>query len=138
MGNVFSIDPELGILRVARELDMTTAREYSLFIKVTDHGVPQLSSTVLAHIMLAMADNAPPRFVEKEIAAEIFENQPIGSYVAHLNVRSSSSVEFTIVDGNTDSTFMISPSTGVVTTQKVCPVFFPARFEFYSVRFFFM
>ncbi|XP_065170403.1 fat-like cadherin-related tumor suppressor homolog isoform X3 [Atheta coriaria] len=119
VGNVFSIDPDMGIIRVARELDLATATEYTLYIKATDHGQPPLSATVPAHIMLTMADNAPPRFVEKEVAAEIYENKPLGSYVAHLNVRSTSSLQYDILEGNTDDAFLISPSTGVIITQKL-------------------
>uniref|UniRef100_A0A1Y1MVJ3 Fat-like cadherin-related tumor suppressor homolog n=1 Tax=Photinus pyralis TaxID=7054 RepID=A0A1Y1MVJ3_PHOPY len=117
VGNVFAIDPDLGIIQVARELDLTIAKEYTLFIKATDHGNPPLSSTIRAHIMLAMADNAPPRCLNKEITAEIFEDQPVGSYIAHLDVRSTSSIQFEIVDGN-DGSFMIGPSTGVIITYK--------------------
>lgn len=58
------------------------------------------------------------RFVNKEIAAEIYEDQSIGSYVAHLDVRSTSSLQFEILEGNSDDSFIISPSTGVITTQK--------------------
>lgn len=119
VGNVFSIDPDLGIIQVARELDLSTATEYTLYIKATDHGQPSLSSTVPAHIMLTMADNAPPRFVDKEIAAEIYEDQPLGTYIAHLNVRSTSSLQFEIIDGNTDNAFIVSPSTGVIITQGI-------------------
>ncbi|XP_017769468.1 PREDICTED: fat-like cadherin-related tumor suppressor homolog isoform X4 [Nicrophorus vespilloides] len=119
VGNVFSIDPNLGVIQVARELDLATANEYTLYIKATDHGHPSHSSSVPAHIMLTMADNAPPRFVEKEIAAEIYEDRPLGSYVAHLNVRSTSSLQYEIVDGNTGDTFAISPSTGVIITQRL-------------------
>lgn len=118
VGNVFSIDPDLGIIRVARELDLSAATEYTLYIKATDHGHPPLSSTVPAHLMLTMADNAPPRFVDKEVAAEIFEDQPLGSYVAHLNVRSTSSLQFEILEGDVDDSFMIGPSTGVIITKK--------------------
>lgn len=118
VGNVFSIDPDLGIISIARELDLATVTEYTLQIRATDHGQPALSSTVPAHIMLTMADNAPPRFSAKEIAAEIYEDQPLGSYVAHLDVRSTSSLQFEILSGNTDGAFLISPSTGVITTFK--------------------
>lgn len=118
VGNVFAIDPDLGIVSVARELDLSIATEYTLWIKATDHGQPALFSSVPAHIMLTMADNAPPRFIRKEIAAEIFEDQSLGSYVAHLTARSTSSLQFEIVGGNVDGAFLVSPSTGVITTQK--------------------
>ncbi|VEN38816.1 unnamed protein product, partial [Callosobruchus maculatus] len=118
VGNAFSIDPELGIITIARDLDLTTVTEYTLQIRATDHGQPPLFSMVPAHIMLTMADNAPPRFASKEIAAEIFEDQPLGGYVAHLDVKSTSSLQFEILSGNIDNAFMISPSTGVITTMK--------------------
>ncbi|XP_060526655.1 fat-like cadherin-related tumor suppressor homolog isoform X2 [Cylas formicarius] len=118
VGNVFSIDPDMGTIKTARELDLMTASEYTLHIKAMDHGQPSLSSTVPAHISLTMADNAPPRFVNKEIAAEIYEDQPLGSYVAHMDVRSTSSLQFEILAGNEDGVFIVSPSTGVITTQK--------------------
>ncbi|KAL1490534.1 hypothetical protein ABEB36_013210 [Hypothenemus hampei] len=118
VGNVFSIDPDLGTISIARELDLTSASEYTLHIRASDHGQPPLWSTVPAHISLSMADNAPPRFINKEIAAEIYEDQPLGSYVAHLDVRSTSSLQFEILTGNSDDSFIISPSTGVITTQK--------------------
>lgn len=118
VGNVFSIEPDLGIISIARELDLSSATEYTLHIRATDHGQPSLSSTVPAHIGISMADNAPPRFITKEIAAEIYEDQLLGSYVAHLDVRSTSSLQFQIIAGNNDSAFLISPSTGVITTQK--------------------
>ncbi|XP_045469521.1 fat-like cadherin-related tumor suppressor homolog isoform X5 [Harmonia axyridis] len=117
IGNMFNIHPDLGIITVARELDMTSVNEYMLRIKATDHGQPSLSSTVPAHILLTMADNAPPRFSRKDIAAEIYEDQPLGSYVAHLTARSTSSLQYEILEGNTGNAFLISPSTGVITTQ---------------------
>nr|CAH7734324.1 unnamed protein product [Callosobruchus chinensis] len=46
VGNAFSIDPELGIITIARDLDLTTVTEYTLQIRATDHGQPPLSSTV--------------------------------------------------------------------------------------------
>ncbi|KAL3276606.1 hypothetical protein HHI36_011978 [Cryptolaemus montrouzieri] len=128
IGNMFSIHPELGAITVARELDMTSSNEYMLRIKATDHGQPALSSTVPAHILLTMADNAPPRFSRKEIAAEIYEDQPLGTYVAHLSARSTSSLQFEIQDGNTGDAFIISPSTGVITTQ--------ISLDYESVRFY--
>ncbi|XP_050293822.1 fat-like cadherin-related tumor suppressor homolog isoform X3 [Anthonomus grandis grandis] len=118
VGNVFNIDPDLGTISIARELDLTTASEYTLHIRASDHGQPPLLSMVPAHISLTMADNAPPKFVNKEIAAEIYEDQPLGSYVAHLDVRSTSSLQFEILEGNQEGSFIISPSTGVITTQK--------------------
>ncbi|KAL7288057.1 hypothetical protein TKK_0017850 [Trichogramma kaykai] len=42
VGNVFSIDPELGIIRVARELNLDASSEYILLVKATDYSPPML------------------------------------------------------------------------------------------------
>lgn len=52
------------------------------------------------------------------MAAEIFENQPVGSYVKHIEVRATSSLLFDLIGGNDDDMFMINPSTGVITTKR--------------------
>ncbi|XP_023314181.1 fat-like cadherin-related tumor suppressor homolog isoform X1 [Trichogramma pretiosum] len=122
VGNVFSIDAELGIIRVARELDLASSSEYILLVKATDHGSPPLASSIPVHVMVTMADNAAPRFVKQpgnngELAAEIYENEPPGSFVKHLEARATSSLQYYIVEGNIDEAFFVNPSTGVITTQ---------------------
>ena len=119
IGNVFSIDPEMGIVSVNKELDINTLPEYMIQVKATDHGKPSLSSQVPVHIMIVMADNAPPRFLKSEPAVEIYENRPIGTFVMHLETRSTSSVVYDIIDGNVGDMFFINPSTGVITTKDL-------------------
>lgn len=64
IGNAFSIDETLGTLQVAKELDIHSMHyEYLLILKATDNGKPPLSSTLTLHIMVVMADNAPPRYL---------------------------------------------------------------------------
>lgn len=63
IGNAFSIDETLGTIQVAKELDINSMHyEYLLNVKATDKGKPPLSSTLTVHIMVVMADNAPPRY----------------------------------------------------------------------------
>ncbi|XP_076646629.1 FAT atypical cadherin kugelei isoform X7 [Halictus rubicundus] len=118
VGNMFSIDPELGTIRVARELDLSVSSEYILLVKATDHGSPAMSNTVPVHVMITMADNAPPRFIQKELSAEIYENQLLGTYVKHVEARSTSSLQFEIVDGNKEDTFFVNPSTGIIVIKN--------------------
>lgn len=61
VGNAFTLDSVLGTLRLARELDLTSMAEYMLIIKAMDGGDPPLSASLPVHIMVVMADNAPPR-----------------------------------------------------------------------------
>lgn len=118
VGNMFTIDPNLGVIRVARELDLSASSEYILLVKATDHGSPALANTVPVHVMVTMADNAPPRFIQKELSAEIYENQQLGTYVKHVEARSTSSLQFEIVQGNKDDTFFVNPSTGIIVIKN--------------------
>jgi protocadherin Fat 1/2/3 len=61
VGNAFSIDSDTGAIQVARELDLSTNKEYMLTIKASDGGSPSLSSVLRVHVMVTMADNAPPK-----------------------------------------------------------------------------
>lgn len=119
VGNAFAIDADLGLIRTAKQLDFGVSSEYILLVKASDHGSPPLSNTIPVHVMLTMADNAPPRFSQLELAAEIYENQRVGTYVKHIEARSTSSLQFEIVEGNDNDTFFINPSTGVITTKDL-------------------
>ena len=118
IGNSFSIDPELGILRVARPLDMRVQPEYMLIIKATDHGAIPLSATVPVHILLTMSDAAAPRFLKNHYATEVYENIPRGHFVIHVEARSQSSLFYELVSGNEDARFQINPSTGIIMTLQ--------------------
>ena len=118
IGNSFSIDPQLGLVRVARQLDMTVQSEYMLILKATDSGQMPLSTTVPVHIMLTMADSAPPRFLSNHYATELYENMALGHSVIQLEARSKSSLTYEITDGNQEGMFQINPSTGVIMTKQ--------------------
>ncbi|XP_065207257.1 fat-like cadherin-related tumor suppressor homolog isoform X3 [Planococcus citri] len=119
IGNAFTIDETLGTIQVAKELDINSMHyEYLLNVKATDMGKPPLSSTLTVHIMVVMADNAPPRFTKVEVSSEMFENEPPGTVVKYLEARSTSSLMFEITDGNVDDMFEVNPSTGIVVTKR--------------------
>nr|CAD7424977.1 unnamed protein product [Timema monikensis] len=118
VGNAFKVDPSLGGVSVSKDLDMSVVSEYMLIVRATDAGSPFLSSTIPVHILVTMADNAPPRFSKQVYAVEVYENQPIGAYVSLLETRSSSSLFYEIMEGDSNEMFLINPSTGVITTQQ--------------------
>lgn len=118
LGNSFSIDPQLGLVRVARQLDMTVQSEFMLILKATDGGQMPLTATVPVHIMLTMADSAPPRFVSSHYATELYENTALGHSVIQLEARSQSSLTYEITGGNQEGMFQINPSTGVIMTKQ--------------------
>ncbi|XP_057206378.1 protocadherin Fat 3a isoform X2 [Triplophysa rosa] len=117
-GNTFRVDPVLGIITLARELDVSNIGHYVLSVKATDNGSPALSSTVIVRIAVTLSDNAAPKFPQSEYQAEIAEGVAIGSSVITVNALSLSTVTYDIRRGNSDRTFRINQYSGVITTQK--------------------
>jgi len=72
VGNVFSIHPTLGDLQLSRPLDFGSVSEYMVSIRASDNGNPPLASTLIVHVMVTMADNAPPRYVNITNISQVF------------------------------------------------------------------
>lgn len=62
--------------------------------------------------------NKKKRFNNPEESAEIYENEPSGTVVKRLQARSTSSLLFELVEGDTYSLFAVNPSTGVLVTRR--------------------
>ncbi|KAK1341785.1 hypothetical protein QTO34_016534 [Cnephaeus nilssonii] len=60
IGNSFTIDPILGSIKTAKELDRSNQVEYDLMVKATDKGSPPLSEITSVHIFVTIA-TMPPR-----------------------------------------------------------------------------
>ena len=54
------------------------------------------------------------RFAQSEYTADVFEDATGGTFVIQVEGRSISSLLFEITDGNSDGSFTINPSTGIV------------------------
>lgn len=118
IGSVFSIDSDMGTIQLAKSLSTITMSEYMLQVKASDHGKSPLFSQIPVQIMVVMVDNAPPKFNKRELAVEIYENLAVGTFVMHIEARSTSSLLFDIVDGNVGDIFFMNPSTGIITTKN--------------------
>ncbi|XP_049721123.1 protocadherin Fat 1 isoform X2 [Elephas maximus indicus] len=119
IGNSFTIDPILGSIKTAKELDQSQHSEYDLMVKATDKGNPPMSEITSVHIAVTIADNAAPKFTSREYSVEISETLRIGSFVVVVMAHSQSSVVYEIKDGNIGDAFDINPHSGSITTQKV-------------------
>uniref|UniRef100_A0A9J8BR52 FAT atypical cadherin 3a n=1 Tax=Cyprinus carpio carpio TaxID=630221 RepID=A0A9J8BR52_CYPCA len=117
-GNTFRIDPVLGIISLARELDLSNIGHYVLSVKATDNGSPALSSTAVVRIAVTLSDNAGPKFPQREYQADISEGVAIGTSVITVNALSLSTLTYDIRHGNGHRTFRINQYSGVITTQK--------------------
>ncbi|XP_041822090.1 protocadherin Fat 1a [Chelmon rostratus] len=116
--NSFAIDPVLGTITVAKELDRSSKTLFELTVKASDNGMSPLSTTATVHIVVTVSDNAAPRFTEKEFSAEISESAHPGSFVSLVTAVSQSSVFYQIKGGNINNAYDINPNSGVVVTQK--------------------
>ncbi|KAL7824253.1 hypothetical protein AOLI_G00330120 [Acnodon oligacanthus] len=118
VANSFAIDPVLGTITVAKELDRSNKNQFELTVKATDQGTPPLSATATVDITVTISDNAKPKFTEKEFSAEVSETAPPGTFVSLVTATSQSSVFYQIKDGNMNGAFDINPNSGVVVTQR--------------------
>ncbi|KAJ8367947.1 hypothetical protein SKAU_G00079750 [Synaphobranchus kaupii] len=117
-GNTFRIEPVLGIISVARELDLTTIGHYVITVRVMDNGSPPMGATTVVRISVTLADNSSPKFPQKEYQAEVNENVAEGTSVTMISALSQSTVIYDIKQGNGDRTFKMNQYSGVITTQK--------------------
>ncbi|XP_056135970.1 protocadherin Fat 1a [Lampris incognitus] len=118
VANSFAIDPVLGTITVAKELDRSSKNQYELTVKASDKGVPPMSTIAPVQIVVTVSDNAAPRFTQREFSAEVSESAHPGSFVSLVTAISQSSVFYQIKGGNINSVFDINPNSGVVVTQK--------------------
>ncbi|KAL0973402.1 hypothetical protein UPYG_G00203040 [Umbra pygmaea] len=117
-GNTFLIEPILGIISVARDLDLTTIGHYVITVRVTDNGSPPLSATTMVRIAVTLSDNASPKFPQTEYQAEVTENVALGTSVTTVSAMSQSTLTYDIRNGNSERTFRINAYSGVITTLK--------------------
>ncbi|XP_075923658.1 protocadherin Fat 1-like isoform X2 [Petromyzon marinus] len=117
-GGAFSMDPALGIVSVARELDRARLARYRLVVRATDNGEGPLGSTADVEIAVTVASNAPPRFTRPVYAGEVGEAAPPGTLVAVVSASGHSSVVYEIRDGNFGDAFEVNPNSGAVFTRR--------------------
>ncbi|KAM9318351.1 protocadherin Fat 3a isoform 2-T2 [Pholidichthys leucotaenia] len=117
-GSAFHIEPVLGIITVARDLDLSSIGHYVLTVRVTDNGSPPLSTTTIVRIVVTLSDNASPKFPQPEYQTEVPENVMVGTSVTTVAAVSQSTLTYDIKHGNTDHVFQVNQYSGVITTRK--------------------
>ncbi|XP_077398228.1 protocadherin Fat 3a isoform X4 [Festucalex cinctus] len=117
IGNSFHIEPALGIITVAHDLDLSSIGHYILTIRVTDNGSPSLSTTTIVRIVVTLSNNAGPKFPQPEYQADVAENAVIGTSVTTVSAVSQSTLTYDIKQGNSNRIFQINQYSGVITTQ---------------------
>uniref|UniRef100_A0A671THD5 FAT atypical cadherin 3a n=1 Tax=Sparus aurata TaxID=8175 RepID=A0A671THD5_SPAAU len=116
-GNAFHMEPVLGLITVAHDLDLSSIGHYVLTVRATDYGSPPLSTTTIVRIAVTLSDNAGPKFPQPEYQAEIVENAAVGTSITTVSALSHSTLTYDIKQGNTNRFFQINQYSGVITTQ---------------------
>uniref|UniRef100_A0A3P9L436 FAT atypical cadherin 3a n=1 Tax=Oryzias latipes TaxID=8090 RepID=A0A3P9L436_ORYLA len=117
-GNTFRIEPVLGIISVAHNLDLTNVGHYVVTVRVTDNGVPPLSTNTVVRIAVTLSDNTGPKFPQPEYQTEVSENALVGTSITTVSAFSQSTLIYDIKQGNAEHVFQINQYSGVITNQK--------------------
>lgn len=113
-GGVFTVDAALGDVRLARALPAAGPRDYTLTVRAANPPPAARSASLPLHVLVVEPDDAPPRFAAAELACEVFENEPAGTALTALDVRSASAVWFSLEGGA--GLFRLNPAAGLLAT----------------------
>ena len=132
--NTFAIDPDSGIVTVAKGLDRETVSSYNLSISAIDLGTPALVSTVVATVNVLDVNDNPPQFSRKLYSASVAESSAIGTEVLNvlatsLDIGINAEIKYSIVGGNEHRHFTIDPLSGIISLAE--PLDYERAREFY-------
>lgn len=121
--NEFTIDPDSGIVRLAKELDRETQAMYNLTIRAMDQGRPRLSQVSSLIILVLDVNDNPPEFASRLYFSSVREGVPKGTDVVQLLATSKDSgvnadITYTVVGGNEARKFDIHPKSGMITVAS--------------------
>ncbi|XP_063260337.1 cadherin-like protein 26 isoform X2 [Prinia subflava] len=132
-GLTFSIDPATGSIFLSGCLDCQIANSFSLLIKASDHGSPQLSSTATVTVAVEDANNHLPVFTSDNYPLQISAGEEHPA-VLRLQVEDKDSphtpawrAKYKITKGNEKEQFTIE--TDPATNEGILSVIKPLSYE---------
>ncbi|VBB26047.1 unnamed protein product [Acanthocheilonema viteae] len=119
------------ILRQNRLVDKPI-EQFLLKFYATDDGVPPRSLERDLKVYVMKLNDTAPVLEEKFKKVSIFENSPVGSFVAAVRASSAGEdLHFSIIeDGKNDDLFLVGKNTGIVTLSKTWPNHTKWNYEF--------
>ena len=123
-GDVFQLQAMSGILTLAKTLDFETQSTYRLQVFASNGGVTGPGSTALITVSVMDINDNPPAFSAALYTRRVLENAIIGHPVITMHATDADTgvggvvSRYTIVSGNTDDVFNVTPSTGVLLVAK--------------------
>lgn len=132
--NSFAIDPDSGIITVAKGLDRETVASFNLTVSAIDLGTPALTSSVVVTVHVLDINDNPPQFSRKLYTASVAESASVGTEVLNvlatsLDVGVNAEMKYSIVGGNEHRHFAIDPITGSISLAD--PLDYERAREFY-------
>ncbi|XP_077122485.1 protocadherin Fat 2 [Ranitomeya variabilis] len=115
MQNYFMVNPSMGTIFTAAELDYEQTTQFSFYVHVYDSGNPTLYASQPTKITIQVTDvnDFPPQFRQDVYELNVYS--PVYTNMQLLNLSAEdkdSKVEYSILKGNTDKIFSIDPNTG--------------------------
>ncbi|XP_046802630.1 cadherin-related tumor suppressor isoform X1 [Lucilia cuprina] len=120
--DVFSLNPQTGVLTLTARLDYEDIQHYILVVQAQDNGQPSLSTTLTVYCNVLDLNDNPPVFDPISYSMEIYENVSIGTPVVTVMATDIDSgdngrIEYTITSGDDNNDFEIF-SNGTIRTQR--------------------
>ena len=108
----FMLEPTLGILRTAKELDREKVALYELRAFAVDRGNVILSTSVIISIIVEDVNDNSPQFESPYLDLYVHENSPIGTLVGQIEAVDpdeafNADVEYSIVGGADAGSFSL-------------------------------
>ncbi|XP_069825207.1 protocadherin Fat 2 [Dendropsophus ebraccatus] len=113
----FKINPNMGTIFTAGELDYEDTTQFSFYVHVCDSGNPSLYASQPAKVIIQVIDvnDFPPKFLQDVYELNVF--LPTYNHMQLLTLSAEdkdSKVVYGISEGNTDDLFLIDPNNGLL------------------------
>lgn len=125
-GSAFSINASTGQIKVANSaaLDFETNPTFSVVVRATDNGTPNLSTTATMTISLTNINEAPVITAQAFSLAENSANGTVVGTVVATDPDAGQSLAYSIVGGNSNNAFAINVTTGRIAVANAAALDF--------------
>lgn len=114
----FEMDPLAGVISTIKSLDRETIPDYTLLIRASDLGIPELHSEETLKIILSDVNDNAPTFPRASYSANVYENQVKANVItvvaADDDEGSDGLVSYQIIYGNEEGVFTMDSKGGQI------------------------
>ncbi|EDO34815.1 predicted protein, partial [Nematostella vectensis] len=106
----FTLDPNTGMIKTARNLERQQTFSYNLTIGAADHGLPSFSATTRVSIVVGDLNDNNPVFNPTNYSTTVFENSPVGTSLLDVTATDADSgqnayVTYSVTAGDSHGLF---------------------------------